>query len=231
MLFLMYNMKENNLHFNFNIDAIFLISESFSKEDINSISNFFNCSTASTYGHSERLILAESTGKNITDYKINRRYGYFELIDENDRNIEVDNIRGEVVGTGFDNYAMPILRYKTGDFTSYCDFSKNTINLVDSPRKQLYIDDKNNNKISDHVLLRQSEMLGLGIVKYQIIQSIPGKIQLLLLVDKKFDNNKYKKLISFLYKRVNNRLEIEVIINHDIFFTKRGKFIPFIKKY
>jgi len=231
MLFLMQNIRQNNLTLDFNIDAIFLISESFTKEDIDRISNFFNCSVASTYGHSERLVLAESNGKTVSNYSINRRYGYFELIDENESTIEDNNIRGEIIGTGFDNYAMPILRYKTGDFTAYENFDKNIINLVDSPRKQLYIDDKNNNQISEHALLRQSEMLELGIIKYQILQTVPGKIKLFILTEKSFDSNAYQKLVWSLKNRVNDSLEIEIIITDKLILTKRGKCMPLIKEY
>ena len=231
MIFLIHNMKESDLEFNFNIRAIFLISESFSKEDINQISNFFDCPVASTYGHTERLVLAESIGETISDYKINRRYGYFELINDNDKNIELENIQGEIVGTEFDNYAMPILRYKTGDYTSYHNYEKNIIKLVESPRKQLYIDDKLKGRISDHALLRQSEMLELGIVKYQIVQSLPGKIELYLLTEKSFDKNNYQKLISSLNSRVNDRLEIEIIVTDQLILTKQGKCIPLIKEY
>ncbi len=231
MLFLMHNMKANSFSLNFDIHAIFLISESFTEGDVAQISLFFNCSVASTYGHSERLVLAESIGENIKDYKVNRVYGYFELINEDSKNINVENIKGEIVGTGFDNYAMPLLRYKTGDFTSFKNFDKQIINLVDSPRKQLYIDDKNNNKISDHALLRQSEMLGFGIIKYQIVQTIPGKIKLFLLTEKTFTETKQKQLLISLNSRVDNELDIEIIVTDKLILTKRGKCIPFIKEY
>ena len=231
MIFLINNMQESDLSFNFDIDTIFLISESFTDEDINQIADFFNCSVAATYGHTERLVFAESTGRTVSGYQVNRRYGYFELINENGRNIELDQIRGEIVGTGFDNYAMPVLRYKTDDFTSYKDFNKKTISLVESPRKQLYIDDKDGNKISDHALLRQAEMRELEIMKYQIVQTVPGKIKLLLLTKRSFNNNRYQELVSSLNTRVGDRLKIEIIVTDKLILTKSNKCIPLIKEY
>jgi len=232
ILFLLYNMREKNLSFNFYINAVFLISEAFSQEDVNKIKDFFNCPVASTYGHSERLVLAESTGDSIVDYKVNRRYGYFELSNENNLIIETNDMKGEIIGTEFDNYAMPILRYKSGDFTSYKNFDESIINFVDSPRKQIYqIEDYNNNKIATQSLIRPYEMLEYGIIRYQIVQIAPGKIKLHLLAEKTFSLTKQKELLNSIHSKAENRLQVEIIMTEKFIFSKRGKFIPFIKEY
>ena len=232
ILFLLCNMQERNLNFNFCVDAVFLISEAFSKEDVNKIKDFFKCPVASTYGHSERLVLAESTGDSIVDYKVNRRYGYFELINENNSIIESNDKKGEIVGTEFDNYAMPILRYKTGDFTSYEIFDEDIISFVDSPRKQIYqIEDYDNNKIATQSLIRPYEMLEYGIIRYQIVQTAPGKIKLHLLAEKTFNLTKQKELLNSIHSKAENRLQVEIIMTEKFIFSERGKFIPFIKEY
>ena len=45
------------------------------ENEINDISDFFNCSISSFYGHAERLIFAISDKKIVSDYKIERKYG------------------------------------------------------------------------------------------------------------------------------------------------------------
>ena len=39
------------------------------------------------------------------------------------------DISGEIVGTSFDNFAMPLIRYRTNDFTSYLNVDNSLINL------------------------------------------------------------------------------------------------------
>ena len=93
------------------------------------ISDFFQCNVASFYAHSERLVHARSlrSGSGISRYQIDRRYGLFELLDNDQKIIESDGIKGESIGTSFDNYAMPLIRYKTGDFTEYIEiFNQNS---------------------------------------------------------------------------------------------------------
>lgn len=231
MIFLLTYMQECHLKLDFEVDTVFLISESFAPMDIIQISDFFDCEVAATYGHTERLVFAESIGDAVLGYQINRRYGYFELIDENGRIIESTQKRGEIVGTGFDNYAMPILRYKTGDYSSYIDAAQKIINLVDSPRKQLYIDDKYGNSISRPTLLRQTELFKMGVIKYQIIQKNPGKIQILMIVNKSFNKNTYSKLQSILDQRVGKRLDIELTLTDKLILSKSNKCIPVIKEY
>ena len=53
------------------------------------------------------------------NYHIFFEYGYFELVDENGNVIEDANKQGEIVVTSFEMTAMPLIRYKTGDFAEY----------------------------------------------------------------------------------------------------------------
>lgn len=231
LIFLMMYMKECRLNLDFEVDTVFLISESFAHTDIIQISKFFDCEVAATYGHTERLVFAESIGDAVLGYQVNRRYGYFELIDDNGKLIDNTQKRGEIVGTGFDNYAMPILRYKTGDYSSYMNTAQKIINLVDSPRKQLYIDDKYGNSISRPTLLRQKELYEMGVIKYQIIQKTPGKIEILIIVNSSFNENTYRKFQSILKQRVGERLDIDLTLTDKLILSKSNKCIPIIKEY
>ena len=228
MLFLMHYMKAKNLSFDFKIKAIFLVSEAFVEEDIEQLYIYFNCPIAATYGHSERLVFGRSSGDFISGYQIDKRYGLFELIDHKDKVINSNNIRGEIVGTGFDNYAMPLLRYKTNDFTEYDDFNNNMINLIESNRNQLYIDCNDSSRIAFSALIKASEMLEMGIVKYQIIQSKPGICQLLIIPEKKFNE---RLLRDNLNKKINGRLKFIIKITDKFFLTNRGKCQLLVKEY
>jgi len=78
----------------------------------------FNCRCCSMYGHTERLVFAGEC-EHSTDYHVYPEYGIVELIDGAGAVITGPGVRGEIVGTGFINDAMPLLRYRTGDYAEY----------------------------------------------------------------------------------------------------------------
>jgi phenylacetate-CoA ligase len=85
------------------------------------------------YGHSEKLILAGYC-EHTNLYHVEPTYGYFELIDENNQPIREPGGFGEMVGTGFHNPGMVLIRYRTGDFAEYagdyCPACKRRVTLL-----------------------------------------------------------------------------------------------------
>lgn len=55
--------------------------------------------------------------ENSSYYHVEPSYGYCEVIDDNG----IPSKKGQIVATGFLNYAMPLIRYKTGDVGSLDD--------------------------------------------------------------------------------------------------------------
>jgi phenylacetate-CoA ligase len=72
----------------------------------------------SMYGHSERCVFAGECECGPACH-VEPRYGLVELTDEQGRAVEEPGVWGEIVGTGFVNDAMPLIRYRTGDFAQY----------------------------------------------------------------------------------------------------------------
>jgi phenylacetate-CoA ligase len=69
------------------------------------------------YGHSEGALLGgwcEQTDK----FHFFPQYGYLELVTERGDEIKAPDQIGELVGTGFCNSAMILIRYRTGDLGS-----------------------------------------------------------------------------------------------------------------
>ena len=233
ILFLIHNMKQMNLQLDYKLKAIFLVSEGFSQNDTELMVDFFQCKVASSYGHSERLVFAGSLSSEsgISKYHIDQRYGLFELVDSDDKIIELNDTEGEIVGTGFNNYAMPLIRYKTGDFTEYINYDEGEISLVESNRNQEYIDGKDGIEIAFSSFIRVSEMNRLSIFKYQIIQSRPGKCELLIIPDRNFKIDDKFTLMESFKNKVGSTLDYKVSIVNQLRTTKRGKFKLIIKDY
>ncbi len=104
------SMLNNGLQLDYQIDTVFLLSENIIESDVHLIQSFFNCKVSSFFGHSERLIFAPNFANDLSTFKTDRRYGLFELVDDKSATIQNNNIKGEMIGTSFDNLAMPLIR-------------------------------------------------------------------------------------------------------------------------
>jgi len=89
------------------IKGVITSSESWSKYDRGIVEEIFG-SVHDVYGHAERQVIAEQCS--YGNYHFNLLYGKTEFI------IHKESAEIEIVGTGFYNYAMPLIRYATGDF-------------------------------------------------------------------------------------------------------------------
>ena len=82
------------------------------------IESAFNCKVFSSYGMSERVADATECEEH-NGYHISMEYGVFELLDKNYEPITAPEISGTVVGTGFHNNTMPLIRYQMFDVGVY----------------------------------------------------------------------------------------------------------------
>jgi len=205
------SMKNNNLHLDYKINTIFLISENIESSDVKSIQSFFNCSVSSFFGHSERLIFAPNDGDDLSTYRVDRRYGLFELLDEKQKVIQSNHELGEMVGTGFDNYAMPLIRYRTNDITSYVDKDNLIISSIEGRWKQEYLSGKNDMKLYLTALNMHSGIFK-NVIKYQFVQSESGYAELCLLVKFGFLNTDKKLILNALSKKAGHIISFKIKI-------------------
>jgi phenylacetate-CoA ligase len=76
----------------------------------------FNCRVYRWYGHSERIILAGEGAESELFYFV-PQYGFAEFGPPDEEGLR------EVIGTSFHNMAMPLIRYRTGDYVRLVDES------------------------------------------------------------------------------------------------------------
>jgi len=223
------NMKNNNLKLNYQVKGIFLISENFTKKDINYIKNYFNCEVSSFFGHSERLIFAPLNKETHDNYKPNPYYGLSELIDTSDESIDGNNIKGELVGTSFDNYAMPLIRYKTGDYTSYKDNTKKILNLIEGRWDNEYLYGRDGFKLTLTALNMHSDIFK-NCMNFQFLQKEIGQVELLIVPKKDFNDNDKKNIIDALNKKAGHAITFTIKTIPSVVLTKRGKMKKLLKE-
>lgn len=95
-----------------------LTSEQITDEQRHLFCDVLHMPISYSFGHSEKLILAGNT-PDAPAYHVEGHYGYLELIDNDCRLITEANKEGEMVGTTFSNFGFPLIRYRTGDYSSY----------------------------------------------------------------------------------------------------------------
>lgn len=205
-----------------NPKAVILISENINKEKILEISTFFNSPVFSYYAHTERIVLAPLLS-DISGYEVDRRYGYFELLDRHGKVIEKENVKGEITGVSFDNYAMPLIRYKTGDIVSYQDCKQRKINFVYGRWEEDYLLGRNGERITLAMLNVHNDEL-CDLLGYQFVQEEIGIVKLNLIVNENFNQTKLKEILDFVNKQIGHCVNVHPYISEAPELTSRGKF-------
>ncbi len=100
--------------FQSNVRGVMLYSETVYPFQLKLFREVFRCPVLAHYGHSERVLMA-ATMPNDDRYFFWPQYGWFELVGADGRPVREPGVVGEIVGTSFDNRAMPFVRYRTGD--------------------------------------------------------------------------------------------------------------------
>lgn len=224
------NLKKINLKLN-NLKAIICSSENIYSQQRNEIEDAFNTRVFSFYGHTEHSCIAGECEQN-TFYHLNSEYGYTELLDEQGKEIIEDGNLGELVVTGFGNYVMPFIRYKTGDMAilskEKCDCGRNykMIKKIQG-RKQDYFINKNGEKIiftwADYPLWSIKDK----IWAYQYVQNEPGKVFLYIHFKEEVKPFEFKNIfdeVEKIFNKYYDDFEIEIRLNNEIKRTSRGKF-------
>lgn len=203
------------------VKAIELTSETAYPYQIEKITSVFGAKVYLQYGHTEACVCA-NTYDDTYRYRVEPLYGYVEVLDENGQHVKEGEV-GEVVVTTLHNYAMPLIRYRTGDFAEYGgkDLRYIYLNRV-LGRTQDYIIDINGNKVLLTALIFAQHCAALGhITKWQLEQNTKGKVVAHIVKGKEFSNDDESEIYE-LFKKSGN---VETVFDYvnEIPLTPRGK--------
>lgn len=224
---------KNQLKFNEPLKYIFTDSEMLYPYQKKIIERVFKTKVISIYGHTEGAVFGMNF-KNSDKIHIHPFIGFLELIDKNGNIIKNYNKKGEIVVTGFLNKALPLIRYKTGDYAAYFKVSKSK-NLFNykvlrgiEGRIQDFLINKNDKLIPVGPMLFDYNINWSEIEKFQIIQNQKGKLIfcIKLYSEIKFSYKTFQKKINQLF---GDEIEIKVKMVKEIKNTKRGKYRYFVQ--
>jgi phenylacetate-CoA ligase len=185
------------------------------------------------YGHSEKLILAGYC-ENTNLYHVEPTYGYFELIDENNRPIRKSGMVGEMVGTGFHNPGMVMIRYRTGDFAEYagdyCPYCKRHVVLLKNIRGR-WSGDKLFNADGTYLTttaLNLHSGLYSVINGMQYVQEKKGEIKILIIKSPQYEEHHEQALFRHFREKFKPGTNIQIEYVDKLRKLPNGKFIHII---
>lgn len=185
----------------------------------------------SSYGHSEKLIMAGSSPNHATEYHIEESYGYCELLSDDNHVICDPGKTGELVGTTFTNRYFPLIRYKTGDYSEYTKYShkERRIGTVQGHWDKSIIYRADGGYTSTAVLNLHGEIYE-HIDGLQYLQEKRGQLVVMIIPNEKFTSADE----LYLYNHFNNAMgkggAVEIRKVENLIFQGNGKFLPLISK-
>lgn len=171
-----YLSSRSRLYRGSRLRAVVTSSETLSPETKMLVEQSFGCPVFDHYGSFERVTFVSSCEKG--SLHVHADYGYFEVLSDDGTS------SGEIVGTGFNNSVMPLLRYRTGDRVVMANAGSRCLcgrywPIVDriGGRQDDYVVTKDGRHITrlGHVFTGVP-----GVAEGQIIQEQIGKVQILV---------------------------------------------------
>lgn len=213
------------------VSAVFTSSEPIYPVQREIIESQFQCKIYDLYGLSERTVAAGQCSEG--NYHIYSEYGIVELTKDDGNNEHYDEF-GEIISTGFNNYGMPIIRYKTGDGTrlkeAICKCGR-CLPLMDAVETKLedMIVTPEGNILSSSVMTHPFKPL-INIERSQIIQGTKDKIIIKIVKRPAYAEKDSEFLLKELRSRVGPNMDIELEFVDDIPRTKAGKYRWIVSK-
>ncbi len=223
-------MRRNQVKAPENVQGIIAESEIVYPEQQQMVEEVFGCFYVSSYGHSEKAVLAAQC-EHSHDYHVWPTYGFFELLDKNGSPVTRAGQRGEIVGTGFMNTAMPFIRYRTGDFATYvsdrceaCGREQTIIRDIRGHRTQEMLVASDGSEMSWTALNMHDDTF-LNVRQFQFMQEEPGHAILKIVPGIGFTDDAAERICRNLGRKLNGQLTLRTELVDEIALSIRAKTI------
>lgn len=232
--FSMYLSRKNNRLRDVNVSSIISISETLPEGAKEILKNTFSCPVVCRYSNIENGFLAQQCIAENNEYHLNLASFHFEILHpDRDEAVKPGEI-GRVVVTDLFNYALPLIRYNTGDMAilaekSACGFPGPVFTKVEGRRVD-FIYSTTDTILSPHVITNTMWKYASVVRQFQFIQNSRDQFQIKL----NCGNNKFEQseaLVSDLKAFVGEDAKIEVQFVDDIPMLSSGKRKKIINNY
>ncbi len=233
-------LERENKELKVELDAVLLGSEMIYAYQRKAIEEKLNTRVFSWYGHVERLILA---GEGVTDkdvYYVFPQYGYAEILDDDGKIITEANRVGQIVGTGFNNDGMPLIRYATGDYGAWAnrefhhELPYPAIHMIDGREQEFVIAEDGRSFSLVPILFQMHSDFWSSIEDIQFVQPERGVLVANVVPQRGGDHDKTRALVhEGLRPNINPaiRFSVTLISRDEIVTSRRGKKRLLLKQY
>jgi phenylacetate-CoA ligase len=157
------------------VNSLITISETLPEGAKLILKSAFRCPVVSRYSNMENGFLAQQCIKENHEYHMNTASFYFEILNLDKDEPVLNDQPGRVVITDLFNYAMPLIRYDTGDIAvvskkSSCGKSGPVFKMVEG-RKVDLIQNTKGQLLSPHVVTNTMWKYSTDIRQFQFIQN------------------------------------------------------------
>lgn len=211
-----------------NVQGVLLESENVYPDQVRAIEGAFDARAFSSYGHSEKLVLAVQC-EHTQNYHVWPTYGYFKLLDNDGKPVSTPGQQGEIVGTGFINTIVPFIRYRTGDYATYvgeyceaCGREHTIISDIQGRWPQGGLIATDGSTVSMTALNVHGDTFK-NVREYQFHQSIPGKATLCVVPIIPLDDKEQQRIVINMNKRLQGQVTLDLEIRTELVKTARGK--------
>lgn len=207
--------------------VIFASSETLYPGQREFVESVFGARLFSWYGQSEDVILAGECEANI-EYHIFPEYGVAEMIREDGKVAEREGEAGELVGTSLDNFAMPLIRYRTDDWAQVgaarclCGKPYRLIKETRGRWHQEMLIGRMDNLISVTALNVHTNVFD-RVQQIQFYQCERGKVELRIKRRRDYCERDSLNILDALNEKMGDTVEISLSFVDEIPLSPRGK--------
>jgi phenylacetate-CoA ligase len=209
------------------IKCALLGSEGCSAMQRERISQAFRTRIFTWYGHSERTVLGGEC--ECSDYYHHfPGYGVLEIVKSDGSPVACDE-EGEIVGTGFLNRFMPLVRYRTDDYavrrTYVCECSRKWdrfSNVIGRRDTDGYVIGKSGRRFP-LVMLETPSRAFRNVIRFQYYQRKCGELHIRMMVNANFLQGEERMIIEEHRKRFLDEMDLFAEHVRDIPLTPAGK--------
>lgn len=208
------------------IKGMLTASEVLTDEDRKVIETAFKSKISNHYGLAEQIVMFGDCEKHEGLHNYDE-YGYVELLDTEEKNIK------KIIGTNLNNFAMPLIRYDTGDLSEMsengCSCSRSSLvikNVIGRHDSQIITPE--GNKIPSVNFYTMFEYY--PVESWQLIQRSIHNVEVIFHGDN-LENKKdelFSKLKEDLSYRLPQSMSFEMSLNKPFVKVGEGKKNPFI---
>jgi len=210
----------------FPVQAVFTSSETLFPQQREIIEQAFCCKLFDFYGLAERTVFATECDSH-EGHHLNMDFGITEILADDGQPVSPGQL-GRIVTTGLHNFAMPLLRYVTGDVTALtprrCSCGRAFPLMEDVTTKaEDIITTRDGRYISSSTLTHPFKPLH-AVAESQIIQEDREHIRIKIVRLANYEDKESEHLLREIKKRVGEDMDVRLEFVDRIERTKAGKF-------